>query len=215
MILCKLTFPRSSLIQSLLTGTCATYIYTWITSVTHLHILFSSVPCYLQCNNDGTGKIEGKYEFGIVSFFFLLRLAIMPSINGVSGWKWHVVICLPLNDGGGMPCCFDSLLPWYPVYIWPWSCTLLFTNSSFMQTRAWKEWERETEYDNGILLDDNGFSLFIFTMKFAVTQHGISSAVELLHLLTVKSSMCLWCRCCKIQAYSWDLFCEGSQQFLD
>ncbi|CBI40748.3 unnamed protein product, partial [Vitis vinifera] len=32
-----------------------------------------------------------------------------------------------------------------------------------LKTRAWKEWERETEYDNGILLDDNDAARFRLT----------------------------------------------------
>lgn len=40
-------------------GLCGTHISKWVTSVAHLHILFSTVSCYLQCHNHDAWKIKG------------------------------------------------------------------------------------------------------------------------------------------------------------
>lgn len=40
-------------------GTCATYISKWVTSIAHLHILFGSVSCDIQCHNHDSREIKG------------------------------------------------------------------------------------------------------------------------------------------------------------
>jgi len=58
--------------QFVFSGVSASHICRWTASVAHLHILFSSISCGIQCHNNDAWKIEGReYILGFYNGFFL------------------------------------------------------------------------------------------------------------------------------------------------
>ena len=58
----------------------ATYISNCVISIAHLHILFSSVSCYLQCHNHDTWKIKGDDD-STISVIPLYKIIIIILFN--------------------------------------------------------------------------------------------------------------------------------------
>lgn len=94
---------------------------------------------------------------------------------------------------------------------------------SFLQIRGWKAWEEETsshgyEFANGMSSNSQ------LCVRFSFYSVKLPSHSVLLFeiLLLLHGTSCLYwaftifvCRCCKIQAHSWNIIRESPYQFLD